>query len=117
MSYLKTLYTVQKAKGDVLCQTSHGSTDAEITVCGIGLNENFVITNNVFDGEITCKKCLKKLREMSKVSLAYASDVRKERKHTINLLRSLAENSWDHFLPEERKTLNDLIRNLESKGG
>ena len=61
-----TLYTVKKCKNkynDELCKTSHGSDDGEKTLCGIELNENWFITQNEFDGIITCKKCKKVLKE------------------------------------------------------
>ena len=65
---MNTLYTVtvKKCKNkydDELFKTSHGSDDGEETLCGIELNENWYITNNEFDGIITCKKCKKILKE------------------------------------------------------
>lgn len=60
----KTLYTVQKVKNkkNECFKRSHGSTDGEISVCGIKFNHNWFITNNTFDGEITCQKCLKEMK-------------------------------------------------------
>ena len=63
---MKTLYTVKKCKNkynDELFKTSHGSDNGEETLCGIEINENWFITHNVFDGIITCKKCLAVLKE------------------------------------------------------
>lgn len=64
-NYLHTLYAVQKCKNNEsqLYKTKHGSHDGDETVCGIRLNYNWYISNNTFDGEITCKKCLKLLKE------------------------------------------------------
>ena len=55
-----TLYTVSYLKAE--SKTQHGSKDGETTVCGKELNHNWFITNNTFDGTITCKKCLELLR-------------------------------------------------------
>ena len=63
---MKTLYTVKRCKNnfnDELFNTSHGSDDGEFTLCGIEINENWYITNNTFDGKITCKKCLNVLKK------------------------------------------------------
>lgn len=60
------LYTVSRCKkdeddfvGEALYGPIHGSVDAEITCCGQPLNDRWYIVNNTFDGEITCKKCKK----------------------------------------------------------
>ena len=57
----KCLYTVRRCKLDTekLYGPSHGSTTGEQTLCGQTLNHYWYITDNVFEGEITCKKCLK----------------------------------------------------------
>ena len=55
-----TFYTVQRIrKDDTLYGPLHGSVDAEKTICGIALNTNWYIIDNTFDGKITCKECLK----------------------------------------------------------
>jgi len=62
---MKTLYTISKCKrktGLEIYEKSHGSHDAETTLCGISLNEDWYITNNTYDGIITCNKCLKILK-------------------------------------------------------
>lgn len=61
---MNALYTVQRCrKDDTLYGPSHGSMDGDITICGIETDHNWWITNNTFDGEITCKKCLSILKE------------------------------------------------------
>jgi hypothetical protein len=59
-----TLYTVNECKkNNELYKISHSSDCGEFTVCGIPINKNWYITNNTFDGEITCKKCKKVLKQ------------------------------------------------------
>ena len=61
---MKTLYTVRKInRKDNLYGSSHGSTDANETICGKNINENWCIINNIFDGKISCRKCIKILKE------------------------------------------------------
>ena len=56
-----TEYTVCRCrKDDTLYGHKHGSKDGQTTLCGQVLDENWMIINNTFDGEITCKKCLTK---------------------------------------------------------
>lgn len=49
--------------------TTHGSDDGRFSVCGIDFENprwntwQGIITSNNYDGEITCKKCIKVLRE------------------------------------------------------
>ena len=63
---MKTLYTIQRIrKDDTLYGSIHGSTDANKTICNFDIDQNWYIINNTFDGEITCKKCLKNLRDSS----------------------------------------------------
>jgi len=58
-----TLYTVVRCKiDDTLYGPSHGSTDGYNTVCEQKIDHHWYITNNTFDGEITCKRCLKIIR-------------------------------------------------------
>jgi hypothetical protein len=55
-----TLYTLQKVrKDDSLYGPSHGSDYGGMTLCGQEIGDNWWITNNTYDGSITCKKCLK----------------------------------------------------------
>ncbi len=57
------LYTMQRArKDDSLYGPVHGSTDGDITACGISTDHNWHITNNRFDGVITCQKCCINIR-------------------------------------------------------
>ena len=42
---------------------SHGSMDSYKTLCGKNIDDHFWITHNAFDGNITCKECLKQLQE------------------------------------------------------
>lgn len=59
-----SLYTVRKVKeDDTLYGPSHGSVDGYTTIYGEELSENWFITNNTFDGVITCKKCLERFRD------------------------------------------------------
>lgn len=66
---MKTLYTVRKCniKDNEFSGPSHGSDDGEFSICGIEFNEKFWITHNTFDGEITCKKCLKILLRLKTI--------------------------------------------------
>jgi hypothetical protein len=53
------LYTVSRCRGnDDLYGPSHGSDIAEETLCGVKLDDYWYVTNNTFDGTVTCKKCL-----------------------------------------------------------
>ena len=64
MEHKHTLYTVQRiTKDDRLYGPTHGSCDGESIICddSIELGSKWYIINNTFDGEITCKKCLKVL--------------------------------------------------------
>jgi len=59
-----TRYTVQKiTKSDKFFGPIHGAMDDQKTVCGLNLDSNWYILSNMFDGLITCKKCLKKIHE------------------------------------------------------
>lgn len=64
----RTLYTVRKVgKDDIQYGSSHGSNDDNghefQTICEKEIGKNWIITHNDFDGEITCKKCLKILEK------------------------------------------------------
>lgn len=55
----KTLYTARRMRGNgKLYGSFHGSVEGEATVCGEKLDSNWSITDNVFEGVITCKECL-----------------------------------------------------------
>jgi len=54
---MKTRYTVSEY--DSLLGPVHGSDDGEITICGQELDHHWWIVDNTYDGEITCKKCIK----------------------------------------------------------
>jgi hypothetical protein len=41
---------------------THGSEDADKTLCGRGIDHNWWIVDNAFEGEITCVSCLKVLK-------------------------------------------------------
>ena len=57
------LYTVQRVKtGNVLYNLKHGATTGDRTICGIELDHHWYISNNTFDGDISCQKCLKLLK-------------------------------------------------------
>ena len=61
---MKTLYTFQMAReDDSLYDATHGSDDGFVTICGEEVDRNWWITDNNFNGDITCKKCLKILKE------------------------------------------------------
>jgi len=60
-----TFYTVSRCrKNDDLYGSSHGSDDGDYTICGLIVDHNWFLTNNTYDGIITCRKCLKILREL-----------------------------------------------------
>ena len=66
MVYKYTLYTVQRIKkNDKFYGPIHGSCDGASIICNdkIELGPGWYILNNTFDGEITCKNCLKILEE------------------------------------------------------
>ena len=56
---MNTEYTVRRvrAKEDTLYGPSHGSDDADNTLCGIVLDWKTYITHTRHDGEVTCKTC------------------------------------------------------------
>lgn len=59
-------YTVNRCKSlknDELYKKSHGSIDGEKTLCGKNILTGWwYITNNMFDGIITCRDCLKEIK-------------------------------------------------------
>jgi hypothetical protein len=59
-----TLYTVQRIdKDDKLNGPTHSSDHAETTLCGQNIDHHWYILNNSFDGDTTCRRCLKIQRE------------------------------------------------------
>ena len=66
---MKTLYTVSRCKKDnALNGKKHGADNDNQTVCGLDLSSGYWwITNNAFDGDIDCKKCLKVLKDRSEI--------------------------------------------------
>jgi hypothetical protein len=57
---MTTLYTVRLCKKDgTFYGAIHGSEDGDRTICGKELDERWCILTNNYDGEVTCKKCLK----------------------------------------------------------
>jgi len=61
---MNTLYTLRKVrKDDTLYGASHGADHDGMTLCGQEVNDKWWITNNTYDGEITCKQCLQVLTE------------------------------------------------------
>ena len=65
------LYTVCFIiKSVYFCKTRHGSEDANSTLCGKTINRKWHILNNTFDGEITCKRCIKAAAALYVVSEA-----------------------------------------------
>ena len=63
--FMKTLYTVSRCRNDsTLFGPVHGSDEGEITVCGQSIDHHWFITDNCFEGDITCKKCLKIIDEI-----------------------------------------------------
>ena len=64
-----SLYTVQKINNkDQLYGAIHGSSCGDETLCGIALTNKWYVLTNAFDGEITCKKCLKRIKQAIKNS-------------------------------------------------
>lgn len=56
---MNTLYTLRKVRKDgTLYGASHGADHDGMTLCGQEVNDKWWITNNTYDGEITCKQCL-----------------------------------------------------------
>ena len=55
------LYTIRRCrKSGAFYGSVHGSMDATTTTCGVVCEgEGWWILTNAFDGEITCKKCLR----------------------------------------------------------
>ena len=66
---MKTLYTIRRCrKNGILYGPSHGADDTYNTVCGVPITAgNWWVTSNVFDGEITCSKCLAVLKKFPTV--------------------------------------------------
>ena len=66
---MNTLYTVQRCRnnGDVYGDI-HGADNDQNTVCGREIDHRWFIINNTFDGEITCKECLKTLKDKPAIS-------------------------------------------------
>lgn len=68
---MKTQYKVQRCafKDDQFYGSIHGSHDGDVSICGIDFRfgiTNWYIIDNVFEGTITCKKCLKIINEAKK---------------------------------------------------
>ena len=62
---MNTLYTVQLARNDdTLYGPSHGADTCYKTVCNRDLTTAWFITNNTYDGVITCKACIKILKAL-----------------------------------------------------
>jgi len=58
--YYPTPYTVQRIRKDnTLYGPIHGSWDGDETVCGKLTDHNWYVLTNAFDGETTCKRCLR----------------------------------------------------------
>ncbi|MFH1547122.1 MAG: hypothetical protein ABIC57_01395 [bacterium] len=76
---MHTLYTVSRVRSTIHCP-NHGAGPEDLkgplhgadvdykTVCGQGVDMDWYIVNNAFDGEITCKKCLKTLEKLPTIS-------------------------------------------------
>jgi len=61
---MKTLYTVERVtKADKPFGPSHGADSDQRTVCGLAIDSKWWITDNTFTGTITCKRCLKILKD------------------------------------------------------
>jgi hypothetical protein len=63
-------YTVRRCRSlsnDELIGPTHGSDDAEYTICGIEIDQYWWIETSDGSGTVTCKKCLRqqKAREAS----------------------------------------------------
>lgn len=57
---LLDMYTVSRCRLDnSLYGPVHGSSDANTTHCGKEIDHNWYVISNAFDGNITCKKCIK----------------------------------------------------------
>ena len=53
-------YTVQRCrKNGETYGSIHGSMDANTTLCGIEMGENWWVLTNAFDAAPECKRCLK----------------------------------------------------------
>lgn len=64
---MNTQYTIQHChvNNEKLYGSTHGSKDSYSTICGIELDgHHWFITHNDYTGKITCKKCLKIIKNM-----------------------------------------------------
>lgn len=55
-----TLYTVQEGNTRRR-RKQHGTHDTAVTLCGKAITDSWYITNNTYDGDITCAECLQEL--------------------------------------------------------
>jgi hypothetical protein len=63
MNEIRTRYTMSLArKNDDLYGPIHGGNYYTMTACNRETNEDWIITTNDWTGKITCKKCLKVLK-------------------------------------------------------
>jgi hypothetical protein len=61
------LYTIQRiTKDDKLYGPIHGAHNALGVLCGFALDESWYILTNNYEGEVTCKKCLRVLEGREK---------------------------------------------------
>ena len=68
---MTTLYTVQRCKKDnTLYGPTHASDNGNISLCGLHFDNNWYITNNTFDGEVTCEKCQRIIKETTLIDRA-----------------------------------------------
>lgn len=59
-----TLYTLRRFKPlNTKYTLHHGSDDAETTICGLPITDQWYIEDNTFTGKITCPHCIKVLQE------------------------------------------------------
>ena len=59
-----TEYTVRRIRqSGVMYERTHGAYDPYSTVCGKDITHNWTIITNDFSGTVSCRKCLKILKE------------------------------------------------------
>jgi len=63
MKHERTLYTVSRCRNDnTFYGPCHGSDDGKETTCGKLIDHQWFIVTNAFDGLVTCKKCLSRIK-------------------------------------------------------
>lgn len=60
-------YTIQRiTKADRLFGPIHGTEQVKATLCGREIDYNWYVLTTNYDGEVTCKRCLKEMKNLSR---------------------------------------------------